>query len=304
MPWTVESVDKHYGGLDTKHKKMWVEVANSALKSCMDKGGDVKECEVSAIRQASSVVKKNLEDPSQSFYYLTEIDDSILKELEDKTTIIIDMFREGKWHHPSHGIIQGTKKLFNDFIKNWKENIIGRDIMIDKNHKPEDGGTGLIKDLFIDGDKLKAKVELTNFGIDLIKNFGFRYFSPEYTSKYTNKETGAVVENVLIGGALTLRPFLTNLSPIVLSENCLDSFSLHQEAIATSVPYNSYYMDFSNSFIDIIRQLCYGGYISQSELKDFTLNHLEKVNFDQLQMSEEFKKEILTLLEEYFNETN
>ena len=225
MPWDTSQVEKHYGGLDDKHKRMWKDVANSALKSCLDKGGDAKECEVSAIKQASSVVKKSLsEDSSNSFYYLTEIDDSILKELEDKTTITIDIFREGSWQHPRYGKIEGNKKLFNDLIANWKSNSVGREIILDKNHHPEDGGTGIVKDLFIEADKLRAKVELTNFGIDLIKNKGFRYFSPEYTSKYTNKETGVVVENVLIGGALTTRPFLTNLAPIILSEQFSNDF--------------------------------------------------------------------------------
>ena len=218
MPWTIESVDKHYGGLDTKHKKMWAEVANSALKSCMGKGGDAKECEVSAIRQASSVVKKQLED-AKSYYYISDISDIQLEEKEGKKTSWIEIFRIGEWLHPKWGKIEGKKKLFNDFIDNWKNNVLGRDVAIDKTHNPEDGATGWVKDMQIVGDRLKAFIEWTPFGIELIEQKGFRYFSPEYRDSYTDKESGKEYKNVLCGGGLTNRPFLTNLAPVVLSED-------------------------------------------------------------------------------------
>src|SRR3990167_4161307 len=219
MPWTIESVDKHYGGLDTKHKKMWVEVANSALKSCMGKGGDAKECEVSAIRQASSVVKKQMEDDEKTYYYLTDISDIQLEEKDGKKSSWIEVFREGEWNHPKWGIIKGTKKLFSDFISNWKSNVLGREIALDKTHNPEEGATGWIKDMKIVGDRLKALVEWTPWGIELIEQKGFKYFSPEYRDSYTDKESGKEHKNVLFGGGITNRPFLTDLAPIVLSED-------------------------------------------------------------------------------------
>ena len=219
MPYSPEDATKHTSKADTpKKQKQWSEVSNSVLKSCMAEGGTEESCSAKAITQANGVIAKLSED-GETFHYLYEIEESFTKELEDKTILTIDVFREGKWTHPRFGLIEGNQKLFNDLITNWKAKVIGRDVIFDKNHHPEDGGTGIVKDLFVEADKLKAKVELTNFGVDLIKNFGFRYFSPEYTSKYINKETGVEVKNVLLGGALTLRPFLTNLAPIILSEN-------------------------------------------------------------------------------------
>ena len=228
MPWDISQVEKHYGGLDDKHKRMWKDVANSALNSCLDKGGDAKECEVSAIKQASSVVKKSLsEDSSKSFYYLTDISDIELEEKDGKKSSWIEIFRIGKWNHQKYGIIEGTKKLFNDFIDNFKNNVLGRDIAIDRTHNPEDGATGWIKDMEIVGDRLKALIEWTPFGIELIEQKGFKYFSPEYRDSYTDKESGKEHKNVLFGGALTLRPFLTNLNPIILSED-MDVFQKHE----------------------------------------------------------------------------
>jgi hypothetical protein len=56
MPWTVADVEKHNKGLGDSQKARWVAVANSALKSCMEKGGSESECAASAIRQANGVV--------------------------------------------------------------------------------------------------------------------------------------------------------------------------------------------------------------------------------------------------------
>ncbi len=226
MPWEIGDVEKHIKGLSDKAKKIWVSVANSALSRCMEKDG--KDCEASAIRQANSVAKKQMEDSEYSFYYLTDISEIELEEKDNKKSSWIEIFRIGKWDHPKHGVIEGTKKLFNDFISNWKNNILGRDIAIDKTHKPEDGATGWVKDMKIVGDRLKALVEWTPFGLDLIEQKGFKYFSPEYRDSYTDKETGKEYKNVLYGGALTNRPFLTDLAPIILSED-MDVFQKYED---------------------------------------------------------------------------
>src|SRR3972149_3883202 len=198
MPWTTEDVEKHMKGLSAKAKKTWINVANSALATCQEKGGE--DCEGSAIRQANSVAKKQMED-------------------DGKKSSWIEVFREGEWNHPKWGIIKGTKKLFNDFISNWKSNVLGREIALDKTHNPEEGATGWIKDMKIVGDRLKALVEWTPWGVELIEQKGFKYFSPEYRDSYTDKESGNEHKNVLFGGGITNRPFLTDLAPIVLSED-------------------------------------------------------------------------------------
>lgn len=55
MPWTVRDVDRHKRGLTDAQKRQWVEVANSALRSCLARGGQQATCEASAIRQANGV---------------------------------------------------------------------------------------------------------------------------------------------------------------------------------------------------------------------------------------------------------
>ena len=139
MPWTPEESKGHTSKADTtKKQKQWAEVANSVLKSCLADGGDEKSCSAKAIMQANGVIAKLEEDKIlDKFYYLIDLSKI---ELDEATKLIwIEIFREGKWQHPKYGEIKADQKLFNDFISNWKNNVLGRDISIDKTHEPADG---------------------------------------------------------------------------------------------------------------------------------------------------------------------
>jgi len=219
MPWTKNDAKGHTSKADTpKKQKQWTDVANSVLKSCMAEGGTEESCSAKAVTQANGVIAKLEDCLNNSYYYLTDISDIELEDKEGKKTSWIEVFRVGKWNHPKYGIIEGTTKLFGDFIKNWKDRVLGRDISLDKTHEPSDGATGWVQELKIKGDRLLALIEWTPWGIELIEQKGFKYFSPEYRDVYVDKESGKEHKNVLFGGALTNRPFLTDLAPIVLSE--------------------------------------------------------------------------------------
>ena len=60
MPWTASQFNKrHLGGKATKkQEERGAAAANSALASCLKKGGSRESCEVSAIRIGKSVAKK------------------------------------------------------------------------------------------------------------------------------------------------------------------------------------------------------------------------------------------------------
>lgn len=61
MPWKVTDVEGFNKGLSASDKRRWVEVANSALQSCLDDGGEQSDCETRAIRMANGVAKENSE---------------------------------------------------------------------------------------------------------------------------------------------------------------------------------------------------------------------------------------------------
>ena len=55
MPWTVTDVDSHKKDLTPRQKRVWVRVANDALRRCMADGGSQSTCEGRAIRMANAV---------------------------------------------------------------------------------------------------------------------------------------------------------------------------------------------------------------------------------------------------------
>ena len=57
MPWQPTDALKHKKGLTKHAQEVWANVANSALESCLNKGGTQRGCEASAIKQANSVAK-------------------------------------------------------------------------------------------------------------------------------------------------------------------------------------------------------------------------------------------------------
>jgi hypothetical protein len=81
--WTVADVPKYNKSATTrKQKRMWVNVANSALKSCMDGGGSEETCAPKAITQANGVLKKRAEmEAMKNMPNVTEI----IKKLNGKS---------------------------------------------------------------------------------------------------------------------------------------------------------------------------------------------------------------------------
>lgn len=54
MPWDASSVDQYRKGLSRRQKKQWVAVANGALASCLEGGGDEQSCAGRAVRIANA----------------------------------------------------------------------------------------------------------------------------------------------------------------------------------------------------------------------------------------------------------
>ena len=62
MPWKASDAKRHNKDADTpKKQRQWAAVANSALQACLEDGGNEETCAASAIKQADSVVAKEVE---------------------------------------------------------------------------------------------------------------------------------------------------------------------------------------------------------------------------------------------------
>lgn len=59
MPWKPEDVERHNKGLTPEEARRWAQIANTALKTCLSKGGNSKDCEGKAIKIANGVLKRD-----------------------------------------------------------------------------------------------------------------------------------------------------------------------------------------------------------------------------------------------------
>jgi len=190
---------------------------NKYLHVCYDKAGKSHSGEVKT-KKASELFLKNL-------IPLVEIPRKAFKEAKTE----IEVLAAGEWKHPSYGMITITEEDIDKFIRSFDDNVRMVDIAVDQEHMPEKGAAGWYKTLrkvFEDGKaKLKATIEWTKLGQNLIKDGVFKYFSPEFDFDYEDLETHETFENVLLGGALTNRPYFKSLAPVAFSENLYAGFT-------------------------------------------------------------------------------
>ncbi|MDQ7790252.1 MAG: ChaB family protein [Clostridia bacterium] len=131
----------------------------------------------------------------------------------------IQIMRTGSWDHPQYGKFTINEDHLQGFVDSFYSQVRGVDLAVDQAHDPNKGAAGWFKDVSKRGGELWAKIAWTSWGLSLIRNKIFRYFSPEFHFSWTDEETKKAHKNVLFGGALTNRPFLKGMDPIMLSEN-------------------------------------------------------------------------------------
>jgi phage I-like protein len=62
---------------------------------------------------------------------------------------------------------------------------------------------------------LWAGVKWTDEGVQLLEQRAFKYFSPEFYEMYEDPETRKKYSHVLVGGALTNKPYFKELEAVV-----------------------------------------------------------------------------------------
>lgn len=154
-----------------------------------------------------------------------------LSLVDAENTIDVTITRAGTFTDPRYGEFTLSVDMFNNMIKNFNENAFGQQIALDVAHEPNKGAAGFFKKLFLDGNKLRGKVELTPYGIDAIKNKGHIYLSAEIHPDFQDNETQEKHGAVLLGAGLVVRPCIKRLDPVKLSDDGNDSRILLSEKL-------------------------------------------------------------------------
>ena len=130
----------------------------------------------------------------------------------------IQIMREGTWNHPNYWEIEIDSDTIRSVKKNFDENKRGIELAVDENHEDDHKALWRFRELYIVWDGLFAKIELTVMWAELLSAWAYKYFSPEIIFKKVDEETGEVIENLLVGGAFTNRPFFKLMDPIMANE--------------------------------------------------------------------------------------
>ncbi len=147
----------------------------------------------------------------------------------------IQIMRVGKWNHALYGKVEVTHKTIQDVVTNFHERKRGIDLAVDENHEPNHKALGWFKDLYLKGkDALFATVELTKKGADLLTEGAYKYFSPELVFKKADEETGKTIQNLLIGGAFTNRPFFKAMQPLMATEEATGQLPKQKDSFTES----------------------------------------------------------------------
>lgn len=137
---------------------------------------------------------------------------------EGATRTWVTLTRTGSFTDPRYGRFDITATMLAEMVRNFTAGTYGQDIFIDVAHKPEDGAAGKVLQLKADGNRLRAEVEWTPFGLAAIRERGYRYLSADFFDDYVDNEAGRTHGPLLRGAALTIRPVIKRLDPVLLAE--------------------------------------------------------------------------------------
>lgn len=131
--------------------------------------------------------------------------------------------RPGTFKHPKYGEIAISKARNADFVKKFNSGVYQSQVPLDAEHETKlSGAVGWIKELRLNEDgSADARVEWTDRGRDLVGKRRYKFVSPEWYDEWEDPATEQTIKNVVIGGAITTRPFFKEdaLRPLVATEH-------------------------------------------------------------------------------------
>jgi len=145
-----------------------------------------------------------------------------LSETENENEIPkeVQLLKVGKFEHFYFGEFEINEISLSEMKKNYDKKVRGIDLAIDVAHQNHLDAAGWFKKLTIKNGEMWATIDWNDLGIDKIGKKRFRYLSAEFDTDYEKVEFNKAgvkkvkkLGKVLLGAALTNRPFLKNMEP-------------------------------------------------------------------------------------------
>jgi len=110
--------------------------------------------------------------------------------------LLVPMLKRGKYRHPE-GILVFNDDVFDNFIRNFKQNVVGNDISIDARHRPELGALGWLEDIYKEGDFLYGIARPTKSGKEVVEGELYKYASVEFHPDWRSPEVKLSMDNII-----------------------------------------------------------------------------------------------------------
>lgn len=150
--------------------------------------------------------------------YILDVGGLALDEQNGVETSWVHALPIGDYKHPKYGTISVTAERAKRFAENIKNKVRGTvDPSINYVHNNENEAAGWVKNAEDRTDGLWLFVEWVKDAAQAIKDKKWRYFSSEFEDEWEDPQ-GNKHKDVILGGALTNRPFMKDLVPVNLSE--------------------------------------------------------------------------------------
>lgn len=116
--------------------------------------------------------------------------------------------KPGQYSHPTYGTLDLTREKLGAFAAGINAQVYQPKLVVNAEHENDtDGALGWIVEARQNDDgSVDARVEWTDRGREAIERDRFAYVSPEWMDSWTDA-VGQAHENVVVGAALTVRPF-------------------------------------------------------------------------------------------------
>jgi len=214
------------------------------------------------LRQARTI---RLESPAPDgvvHFLCDRVDARALAEGGQRSVVTIT--RTGTFHDPRYGEFDITRQMLLAMVRNFEAGVYGQEVVIDVSHRPEDGAAGFVRRLFLSGNKLRAEIEWTDYGIESVTKKGFIYLSAEFHEDWKDNEQRKAHGPTLLGAALTTRPVIKGLDKVELADGVLSGIEhvrLSEESLHTVPTYLSdrivklMHEDHSVMLKELLRQL-------------------------------------------------
>jgi len=225
MPYSkIDDLPDMVKALPVKAQRIWMGAFNTSSKSGDEETKSIKIA-WGAVSNAGYIknargkwVKASRDEPMRMLQVMTEFNFDMLGDetLDDSINGQIPILRKSKFKHPWYGEMSFDDAFFTALINNFYANTLGFELSIDVAHEPDLGAVGWVKDLKYDKDVLTLMVQMLPTGLELIRTEKFKYASMSLDAAYVDSETDQGFGPVLMGAALTNRPFIHRQEQVAL----------------------------------------------------------------------------------------